>query len=968
MNKLFLIDAYALIYRFYYAFIGRPMRNNEGINTSAVFGFTRFLNDIVRRERPHYMGVAFDPKGGSFRTDLYTEYKANREATPEDIITAVPYIKRILEAMRIPILEIPGYEADDVIGTLSDKGACKDGFEIYMVTPDKDYGQLVQDCVYIYKQRKGSDGIEIIGKEQIKEKYGVDDPRLIIDVLALWGDASDNIPGVPGVGEKTAVKLVNQYGTVENILAHVEEIKGKLGENLAANREQLALSKELATICLDVPIDFEPDKLLLKEPDYEALADIYRELGFHSMLRELGRSGELEAGDLSDKESSKMARALKTAKERNESSAPDLFSGVSAESSLARSLAQKQEALQGDLFGGGNPAPMPAASDGLLTIETVPHDYRLLTGESEIAELSAQLAALPEFCFDTETNGFDVFNDRLVGLSFSFREGEAYYVHFPETREAVLPLLEYFRPAFENPEISKVAMNAKFDVMVLRNYGIEVEGFLYDPMLIHYLLDPETRHGMDFLAQRFLNYSPIPIESLIGKGAKQICMGMVASERCAEYSAEDADITLRLKNVLWPKLQEAGLESLYRTIEEPLIRVLASMEMEGVRIDSAGLKAYGEQLSVELAEIERTIREMVEDPGLNVNSAKQLGDALFGRMKIDPNAKKTKTKQFRTDEEYLQSMSDKHPVIGLILEYRGLKKLLTTYIDALPLLVNKTTGKIHTSFNQAVTATGRLSSNNPNLQNIPIRDEQGRMIRKSFIPSEDGCLLMSADYSQVELRIMAHLSKDEAMIAAFDQDKDIHTATAARIFGVPENEVTPEQRRRAKTANFGIIYGISAFGLSQRLGIPRSEAKEIIDGYFLNFPGVRRFIDDSVSKAREEGYVSTIFGRKRFLPDIRSSNAVVRGLAERNAINAPIQGSAADIIKLAMTEVHRTLRDSGLRSRVILQVHDELVLNVYPEELDRVKEIVVHSMEGAARLCVKLVAECGYGNNWLEAH
>ena len=973
MKKLFLIDAYALIFRSYYAFIGRPMRNRDGMNTSAVFGFTKLLGDIIRREQPHYIGVAFDPKGGSFRTKLYPDYKANRDSTPEDIILSTPYIKRILEALRIPILEIQGYEADDVIGTLSCKAA-GEGFEVYMVTPDKDFGQLVQPSVYIYKQRKGADGIEVVGMEQIREHYGVDDPKKVIDVLALWGDASDNIPGVPGIGEKSAIKLVCQYGTAEDIIARASEIKGRCGENIAALEDQIRLAKQLATIELNVPIAFEPDKLVMERPDFDALKEVFYELGFTSFLKNMELFGAAPGTSETAMPSSSPAAGSAaqgtlafgtesvagSPKPENASGNAGVFAGMGNTAGGS--------ATQGSLFGAAPAQDLQEADDMYDNIDKVPHAYHTVTAPEELRRLADRLSAADNFCFDTETTGFDVFGDRLVGLSFAVKEYEAYYVPCPADREKTLEILAYFKPALENEGISKTAQNAKFDLMVLGQYGIEVKGFLYDTMIIHYLLDPESRHGMDFLAKRYLNYAPVPIETLIGKGAKQITMDLVPVEKAAAYAAEDADVTLRLKNVLWPLLEEQGLAELYSKIEEPLIRVLASMETEGVKIDSASLKNYGQELSVELVGLEDRIREMVGDPGLNVNSAKQLGEALFGRMKIDPKAKMTRTGQYKTDEEYLQSIADRHPVIGLILEYRGLKKLLSTYIDALPQLINPKTGKIHTSFNQAVTATGRLSSNNPNLQNIPIRDERGRMLRRAFIPSEEGCLILSADYSQVELRLMAHLSGDEHMIEAFTENKDIHSATAAKLFGVPETEVTRDQRRQAKTANFGIIYGISAFGLSQRLTIPRGEARQIIEGYFNTYRGVKTYIDRSIREARETGYVSTLFGRKRFLPDIKSSNSVVRGLAERNAVNAPIQGSAADIIKLAMIEVDRRLRENALKSRIILQGHDELVVDLYPEERELVERIVVEGMEQAVALRIPLIAECGIGANWLEAH
>lgn len=948
MKKLFLIDAYALIFRFYYAFIGRPMRNAEGMNTSAIFGFVKYINDIIRREQPDCLGVAFDPPGGNFRHDIYPEYKANRSETPEEIIASVPYIKRILEAMRIPILEVAGFEADDVIGTLSREAAEQD-FRVYMVTPDKDYGQLIRPEVYIYKQRKGgSDGVEIIGCDQIHEHYGIDDPKRVIDILALWGDASDNIPGVPGIGEKSAIKLVCQYGPVEQLLENIDKLSGKQRENIATHRDQILLAKRLATIEQHVPIAFEPEKLVLEVPDKPQLIEIYKELGFRSFIRELQQDSAENSGVAPD------------------STTPDLFSPH------AETPSGKQQTAP-DLFSSLETGTQPPAEQGTLfntpmfnTVETLPHTYQTVETLADLEALCRKLESVSEFCFDTETTGFDIFNDRLVGISIAIVPHEAWYI--PCRPDNTKQIIDTLRPVFENELIAKIGQNIKFDLMVLRHAGLDVRGRLYDTMIIHYLLDPESRHGMDHLATTFLNYTPIPIEELIGKGARQITMDRVPIEKVSVYAAEDADVTLRLKLHLWPMLVKAGLDTLYLTIEEPLIRVLADIEMTGVKIDTEVLAASGRTLSARAIELENSIREMCGDPSLNINSARQLGEALFNRLKIDPNPKKTKTKQFRTDEEYLQMLTDRHPVVGAILEYRGIKKLLSTYIEALPQLVNPSTGRIHTSFNQAVTATGRLSSTNPNLQNIPVRDEQGREIRKAFVASDDDHLLLSADYSQVELRLMAHLSGDPNLLDAFAHDADIHTATAAKIYSISPEEVTREQRRRAKTANFGIIYGISAFGLAQRLNIPRSEAKMIIDSYFATYPGVKQYMDRVIAQAHETGYVTTLFGRKRMLPNIRSGNAVVRGLAERNAINAPIQGSAADIMKLAMIAVHRELTERGLRSKMILQVHDELVIDLLKSEEAEVREIVVRCMEHAAHLRVKLIAECGVGKNWVEAH
>lgn len=960
MERIYLVDAYALIYRSYYAFMGRPMRSRAGINTSAVFGFTKFLRDIIMKEEPKYLGVAFDPKGGNFRNRLYPAYKANRSETPEDIIVAVPYIKRILEAMRIPCLEVPDYEADDVIGTLSMKAAAE-GYEVFMVTPDKDFGQLIRPHVKIYKQRKSGEGVEIVGCEQLKEQYGIDDPRLIIDILALWGDASDNIPGVPGIGEKSAVKLVNEFGTVENILANTDKLKGRQKESILATQEQLRLSKVLATIDTDAPVEFVPAALEMENPDCDALREIYKELDFNMFIREMdgGRTTPFNGVVGADNHRKAEARACVNTGPEKEKPADN---------------------VQRDLFGApvdtkqaGKPAG--PSMDGLFdnpaagydTIETVMHDYRTVQTPEQLAGLVSALEGSEEFCFDVETSGFDCFRDRIVGISFAVKEGEAWYV--PVSADDVEGVVKTLKPVFENPGIAKIGQNLKFDIMMLAGAGVEVRGFLYDTMILHYLLDPESRHGMNHLARLYLNYSPIEIETLIGRGSKQLTMDRVPLETAAEYGAEDADVTLKLKNILWPQVTGMGVADLYRNIEEPLIGVLARMELTGVKIDSEQLAGYGRTLSAEMQGLEENIRKMADAPDLNVNSPMQLGVVLFEKMKIDPKPKRTKTKQYSTDEEYLQSLSDRHPIINLILEYRGLKKLLSTYIEALPQLVNPKTGRVHTSFNQTVTATGRLSSTNPNLQNIPIRTEQGRQIRRAFIPSDSGHLLLSADYSQVELRLMAHLSGDENLIGAFRDGQDIHSATAARLFGVPIAEVTPEQRRKAKTANFGIIYGISAFGLKQRMGnITMEEAKQIIDGYFRSYPKVREYMQRVVEEAREKGYVETIFGRRRYLPDIRSGNSVVRSLAERNAINAPLQGSAADIIKLAMNRIAAELRLRGLKSRMILQVHDELVIDMLRDEEAEVTRIVTEAMETAADLSVRLAVDHGAGNNWLEAH
>ena len=958
MKKLFLVDAYALIFKYYYAFLGSPMRNREGMNTSVVFGFVKFLRDIQKRERPDLLGVAFDPKGGSFRRDIFPEYKANRSETPEDILLSIPYVKRVLDAMCIPILEVAGYEADDVIGTLSQKGV-EAGYDVYMVTPDKDYGQLVRDNCRIYKQRGAEGSIEIVDREAIREKYGIDDPQLVRDILALWGDASDNIPGVPGIGEKIACKLVREWGTVENILDNVSKIKGKQGEKIAGWADNLRLAKRLTTICLDVPIPFREEDLTVCDPHIDQLRGIFAELDFKAFMNDLTNLAPAEPLPEGPRQEAQTQLA---------------------EMARAKSAAAKKAALagQGNLF--GDPVvPLPAAQEvpvaelqaeaeamQFRTAQTTPHEYTLVETAAQLREVVAAVGRYPEFCFDTETTGFDIFNDRIVGLSLAVEPFKAWYVPFLE--KDTPEYAEIVRPLFEDEKIAKIGQNIKFDLMVLRRLGITIRGRMYDTMILHYLLDPESRHNMNALAEKYLNYKPIEIETLIGKGSKQLTMDLVNVERVKEYAAEDADVTLQLKQALYPMIEQIGLQHLYFEIEEPMIAVLADIEMAGVRIDSEALAVYAVELNRKLAELEAAIRTEAGEPNLNINSARQLGEVLFGKMRIAEKPKMTKTKQFCTDEDYLQSFARKHRIVDLILEYRGVKKLLSTYVEALPQLVNRSTGRIHTSFNQAVTATGRLSSTNPNLQNIPVRDDMGRRIRKAFIPSDDDHLLLSADYSQVELRLIAHLSGDESLIAAFEHGEDIHAATAAKLFNKTLDEVTSEERRRAKTANFGIIYGISAFGLSQRLEIPRKEAKEIIDGYFASYPGVKKYMDNVVEKAKEEGFVSTIFGRRRYLNDIASHNAIARGLAERNAVNAPIQGSAADIMKIAMINVHRRFAAEGIRSRVILQVHDELVVDMLRSEQERVTAIVTECMESAAQLKVRLIADAGVGGNWLEAH
>ena len=958
MKRLFLIDAYALVFKYYYAFFGRPMRNRFGMNTSILFGFTKFLRDIQKREKPDLLGVALDPKGGSFRCEIFPEYKANRPETPEDIITSVPYLRRLLKAMRIPIFEIEGFEADDVIGTLAHKAAAE-GYEVYMVTPDKDYGQLVGEHRYIYKQK--GDDIEIVDSRAVCEKYGISDPILVRDILALWGDSSDNIPGVPGIGEKGACKLVSEWGNCENILANVANIKGKQGEKIAAWGEKLLLSKCLATIRTDVPVEFDADDLTICPPNIDELKALYAELDFSSFLRDVQNMTPVE-------------EPVTTPQQEPQRQLAEMARAKSAE------LKRKKLEGQGDLFAAftDTPAAQPTPSNpiaeeqevvedtALATAATTPHEYHLITELADLQALVNRLQREKEFCFDTETTGFDIFNDRIVGMSFAVKAHEAWYVSF--TVENTAAFAEVVRPLFENEQIAKIGQNMKFDIMVLENLGIKVRGRKFDTMILHYLLDSESRHNMNFMSERYLRYSPIAIENLIGKGTRQLTMDQVNIMSVKEYAAEDADITLQLKHKLWSEIEAQGLVELYEKVEEPMIQVLADMELAGVKIDSNQLAAYAVELNATLAELERDIRLEANEPSLNVNSARQLGEVLFAKMRITDKPKMTKTRQFSTEEEYLLTFAGKHLIIDLILKYRSVKKLLSTYVEALPQLINRKTGRIHTSFNQAVTATGRLSSTNPNLQNIPVREEMGRRIREAFVPSDEEHLLLSADYSQVELRLMAHLSGDESLIEAFRHGEDIHAATAAKLFHKNITEVTTDERRKAKTANFGIIYGISAFGLAQRLEISRTEAKELIEGYFRTYPKVKAYMDNAIVKARETGYVTTAFGRRRILRDIDSRNAVARGVAERNAINAPIQGSAADIMKLAMIEIARRFMEEGIRSKMILQVHDEVIIDMLIGERERVENIVREAMEGVAQLSIPLISEAGVAKNWREAH
>ena len=962
-KRVFLIDAYALIFRYYYAFMGRPMRNRDGLNTSVVFGFTKFLRDILRREKPDLIGVAFDPAGGCFRRRLYEEYKANRPPTPEDIKLSVPYVKRLLEAMRIPILEVADFEADDVIGTLAKKGA-QAGYEVFMVTPDKDYGQLVDDNCKIYKQK--GDDIEIIGREQIEAKYGFSDPQLVRDMLALWGDSSDNIPGVPGIGEKGACKLVREWGTVENILASCDKIGGKTGKNIAEWGERLLLAKELTTIRLDTPIELDEEAMKVTEPNYTLLRGLYAELNFTSFMRDLENVAPVDTPTSAPRQEpqiqlQEVARAKSDVKRRAQFEGQgDLFASLAApeaEPQVAQTMVAEDVASCDDMH----------YEEGVLhTIADTRHNYHTIYTAEELQTLCSKLSGYDRICFDTETTSLDPIGGDIVGMSLAVESFEAWYIPFGRDTEAAY--CEILRPLFEDERIAKIGQNIKFDIMVLRKLGIAVRGQKRDTMLMHYLIDAESRHNMNFLSERYLNYSPIAIETLIGKGSKQLTMDMVAPERVAEYAAEDADVTLRLERELWPIVEKLGMVELYHRIEEPMIDVLADMEYAGVRIDSEALARYAVELRELLQRLETEVRTLADEPELNINSSRQLGEVLFAKLRISDKPKMTKTKQFSTEEEYLQGFAHSFPVVGKVLEYRGVKKLLSTYVEALPELVNSTSGRIHTSYNQAVTATGRLSSTNPNLQNIPIRDDLGKPIRRAFVASDEEHILVAADYSQIELRLMAHLSGDKALIDAFLAGEDIHSATAARLYGKQPSEVTSDERRHAKTANFGIIYGISAFGLAQRLDISNRNAKELIENYFTSYPEVKAYMDGAVHRASESGYVETMFGRRRLLRDITSSNRTVRGIAERNAINAPIQGSAADIMKLAMVEIARRFKAEGIASKMIMQVHDEVVIDTLYSELDAVKRIVKEAMESVAKLRVPLIAEVNSGATWLEAH
>ena len=924
--KLFLLDAYALIYRAYYALIKMPRVNSKGFNTSAIFGFVNTLEEVLKKENPTHIGVAFDPPGPTFRHEAFEAYKAQREETPEVIRLSVPIIKDIIRAYNIPILEVPHYEADDVIGTIAKK-VSKD-YSVFMMTPDKDYGQLVDENIFIYKPKYGSSEFEVLGVAEVKEKYGLNHPLQMIDFLGLMGDSSDNIPGCPGVGEVTAKKLIADFGSIENLLENTGQLKGALKTKIEENRDTILFSKFLATIKTDVPIDFHPDQLLRADFDETALRTIFDEMEFRQ-----------------------------------------LSARVFGETKKAYPVIRNQ-AVQTSLFDAletGDSNPSIGSSSNLSDLKSIPHNYYVLDDETKIRDLIEKIKVQQSFTFDTETTGIDPLSAELVGMSFALQEGEAWYLPVPADWAETEKQVRLFNEVLEDKNIQKTGQNLKYDINVLKKYGIRVDGPLFDTLIAHYLINPEYRHNMDYLAEIYLRYRTIHIEELIGsKGKNQLNMRQVPLELIVDYACEDADVTLKLKTIFEEKLRQEHLDDLFYGIEMPLVPVLADMEEAGVRLDTQALRDSSEVLTKYLDEIEQNVFRLTGKT-FNISSPKMVGEMLFDHLKIVTNSRKTKSGQYTTSEDVLESLKSKHPVVEKILEYRKIKKLLSTYIDALPTLISPKDGKVHTTYNQATTSTGRLSSTNPNLQNIPIRDEEGKEIRRAFIPDND-CLFLSVDYSQIELRIMAHLSEDRNMLEAFHSGLDIHAATAAKIFNMPLENVTRDMRRKAKTANFGIIYGISVFGLAEQLHIPRMEAKELIDGYFATFPEVKAYMDHSIAVARENGYVETIFRRRRFLPDINSRNAVVRGYAERNAINAPIQGSAADIIKVAMNRIHKQFKENHFRSRMIMQVHDELNFNVFPDELEAVKQLVVREMEHAASLKVPLVAECGVGQNWLEAH
>ena len=946
MDKLFLLDAYALIYRAYYALIKNPRINSKGFNTSAVLGFVNTLEDVLKKENPTHIGVAFDPSGPTFRHEAFEQYKAQREETPEAIRLSVPIIKDIIRAYRIPILEVQGFEADDVIGTLATK-AGEQGIKTYMMTPDKDYGQLVSKNVFMYRPKYGDKEFDVMGIEEVKAKFNIESPLQVIDMLGLMGDSSDNIPGCPGVGEKTAQKLIAQFGSIENLLSHSNELKGALKTKVETNKEMIVFSKFLATIKTDVPIELNMEDLKRETPDEEALRKIFEELEFRTLIeRILGK----------DKKTA-LAETLSTHKGDGQLS---LFGEPTSTTSKSVS--------QGNLFAEFTDKEANESNfSNLTSLKDLSYDYQLIDTEDKRKDFIQIIKTKDFFSLDTETTDIDPINAQLVGMSFSYAENQAFYVPVPANQTEASKIVNEFKEVFENEQTLKIGQNIKYDILALSNYGIKVKGPMFDTMIAHYVMQPELRHNMDYLAEIYLHYRTISIEELIGpKGKGQKNMRDLSHEEVYLYACEDADVTLKLKNVLEKELETSGASKLFYEIEMPLVPVLAYMEKNGVRIDTNALKETSQHFTQRMNQIEQDIY-LLAGTEFNVSSPKQVGEILFDRLKIIEKAKKTKTGQYVTSEDTLEGLRHKHDIVGKILDYRGLKKLLSTYIDTLPLLINPKTGRIHTSFNQTVTATGRLSSSNPNLQNIPIRNEDGKEIRKAFIP-EEGCKFFSADYSQIELRIMAHLSGDHNMIEAFREGNDIHAATASKIFKIGIDDVTREQRSKAKTANFGIIYGISVFGLAERMNVPRSEAKELIDGYFQTYPQIKEYMDKSIERARQNGYIETIFGRKRYLPDINSHNAFVRGYEERNAINAPIQGSAADIIKVAMIRIYERFQAENIQSKMILQVHDELNFSVLKEEEEKVQNIVIEEMEKAYSMQVPLSADCGWGNNWLEAH
>jgi DNA polymerase-1 len=922
-KKLFLFDAYALIFRAYYAFINHPIKNSKGMNTSAIFGFTNTIDEVIRKEKPTHIAVVFDPPPPTFRHRIFKEYKATRLKTPEEIKVSVPFIKDIIRGYNINVIEINGYEADDVIGTLA-KRAEKEGFKTYMMTSDKDYAQLVSENIFIYKPRRSGSDVEIIGVDEVKENFMVRDPRNVIDVLALWGDSSDNIPGVPGIGEKTAKGLIEKYNDLDKIYEHLDELKGQQKENIIKYRQQVELSKKLVTIIVDVPVDTNISDLRIKEPDRESLAKVFKELEFRTLASRI-----LSMEDITESYGS--------------------------------------AAVQQELFHGQGIKMSSGKEEDKDNITTVRHKYYITDTKDKRAQLINKLSKLKEFSFDTETTSLDVHKSELVGMSFSYKQNEAYYVPVPANQNEARSVASEFRKVFSDDRIKKIGQNIKYDMQVLSNYDIEVKGDLFDTMIAHYLIQPDLKHNLEYLAANYLNYNPVPIEELIGKkGKNQLSMRSVDINVIGEYAGEDADLTWQLYKILADELKKNGMTELSERIEMPLIRVLADMENAGFRLNTKDLDKYAKELRGQIISIEKEIYTLggIE---FNISSPKQLGEILFEKLNISGGTQKTKTKQYSTSEEVLIRLKDKHDIVAKVLDYRALKKLLSTYVEALPKLIHQKTGKIHTSFEQAWVTTGRLSSKNPNLQNIPIREERGREIRKSFVASDKDHVLLSADYSQIELRLMAHLSKDANMIGAFRNNEDIHSATAGKIYNVRPENVTDEMRRKAKTANFGIIYGISAFGLSQRLNISRAEAKKLIDSYFSSYSKVKEYMEKSIEMAKKKGYAETIFGRRRYLKDINSANALIRGMAERNAINTPLQGSAADIIKLAMVNIYKRLSERYL-TRMILQVHDELIFDVYKPELEEIKKLVKYEMENAVRLEIPVITDIGVGENWLEAH